>query len=377
MSAVDFEQRADQAAGASDFSAARQFLEDATRLEPGRLELWLKLSAMCRALHDDAAALASLDRALALDPYAFPALMMRATVLDALGERSKASLAFGHALAQAPANIPPQMQGVIEAARARYAGWQSEQANHLRAAVSAVTPLTPNLDRLITNAVHLTEMERNGPTHYSFPGLTEASFHDRARFPWLAALEAAADDIQSEFEAVVSAEAAELVPYIQYPENAPLEQWAALNQNRDWTAIHLLNRGVLNATNARHCPRTMAVLKSIPQPNIMGAGPNAMFSLLAPETHIPPHHGITDTRLVCHLPLIVPEGCWFRVGDERRDWERGQAWVFDDTIEHEAMNPSAALRVILIVDVWHPDLRAEEQAGVAAIIGAGGEVHGL
>ncbi len=102
-----------------------------------------------------------------------------------------------------------------------------------------------------------------------------------------------------------------------------------------------------------------------------------MFSMLAPHTHIPPHNGIANTRLVCHLPLIVPPGCWFRVGKETRAWQLGQAWVFDDTIEHEAMNPSDSLRVILIIDCWHPDLSKHDRADIAAVIGVGGQVHGL
>jgi aspartyl/asparaginyl beta-hydroxylase (cupin superfamily) len=95
-----------------------------------------------------------------------------------------------------------------------------------------------------------------------------------------------------------------------------------------------------------------------------------MFSLLAPGAHIPPHNGVANIRLVCHLPLIVPPGCWFRVGDERREWEVGKAWVFDDTIEHEAANPSESLRVILILDTWHPDLSRAERESVAAIMAA-------
>ena len=95
-----------------------------------------------------------------------------------------------------------------------------------------------------------------------------------------------------------------------------------------------------------------------------------MFSLLTPGAHIPPHNGVSNARLVCHLPLIVPAGCWFRVGDDKRDWERGTAWVFDDTIEHEAMNGGDALRVILIIDTWHPDLSAEERKAVGAVIAA-------
>src|SRR3546814_10408720 len=84
----------------------------------------------------------------------------------------------------------------------------------------------------------------------------------------------------------------------------------------------------------------MAAIAAIPQPRISERTPNAMFSLLAPGKHIPPHTGVANTRLVCHLPLIVPDGCWFRVGAETREWKRGAAWVFDDKIEHEAANDS-------------------------------------
>ena len=104
-----------------------------------------------------------------------------------------------------------------------------------------------------------------------------------------------------------------------------------------------------------------------------------MFSLLAPRTRIPPHTGVANTRLVCHLPLIVPERCWFRVGAETREWEVGKAFVFDDTIEHEAANDSDRLRVVFIFDVWHPGLSEAERDTVAAIMAGArtGEESGL
>jgi aspartyl/asparaginyl beta-hydroxylase (cupin superfamily) len=167
-----------------------------------------------------------------------------------------------------------------------------------------------------------------------------------------------------------------LVPYIQYPDHLPMRQWQPLNRNPDWTAIHLWKNGQRVGANADRCPRTMAAIEAIDQPAIAGASPNAMFSLLAPGVAIPPHVGVSNARLVCHLPLIVPAGCWFRVGGETREWRRGEAFVFDDTIEHEAANPSSQLRVVLIVDLWHPDLTAIERAAVAALIGAEGGTPG-
>ena len=136
--------------------------------------------------------------------------------------------------------------------------------------------------------------------------------------------------------------------------------------------MHLLRNGERVEANARHCPAVMAALARLDQPAAAGRMPNAMFSLLAPGAHIPPHTGVSNVRLVCHLGLIVPSGCWFRVGAERREWREGEAWVFDDTIEHEAANPSNALRVLLIVDTWHPDLSPAERAAVAASMEASG-----
>jgi hypothetical protein len=337
----------------------------------------MKLAAMANAMSDAQAALDAANGALAVQPLDFTALLMRAMQLHALGRIDEAGEGYGRALAQLPDAYPPQMEMVIETAHRRYSEWQRQQFQTLSDRVAALTPMTSKLEQFISSALHITPMEREGPTHYCYPGLGETGFFERDLFPWIAELEAATDAIEAEFHASVNAEAAELVPYINYPAGVPLEQWETLNNNRAWTATHLLKNGRLVESNARHCPALMALLHKLPQPAVAGAGPNAMFSLLAPGAHIPPHTGISNARLVCHLPLIVPEGCWFRVADERRLWERGKAWVFDDTVEHEAMNPSGELRVVMIFDIWHPSLDEAERAGIKAVIEAGGLLHGL
>ena len=372
------EAAADQAAGQRRFADAAALLQQLVAKRPDHFDAWLKLSAMARAGGDLLAARGAVAGALSLRPLDFVALMLKATILHGQGEHDVAGAAYGEALAQAPATIPVGMAGAITIAKERFAGWQSARAEILRGAVQQVTALTPELDRFISNTVHLTEGDRAGPTHFCYPDLPEIPYHPREAFPWLNTLEAATSPIASEFDALVASEAVQLVPYISYPADVPVRQWEILNNNSDWTAIHLIKNGEIIDANARHCPRLMQLLTAIPQPDVAGAGPNAMFSLLAPGAYIPPHTGVANTRLVCHLPLIVPDGCWFRVGDDTRFWQRGEAWVFDDTIEHEARNPSDELRVILIVDVWHPALDADERAGVAAVIGAFGGVteHG-
>ena len=82
---------------------------------------------------------------------------------------------------------------------------------------------------------------------------------------------------------------------------------------------------------------------------------------------IPPHTGVTNVRSIVHLPLIVPEGCTFRVGGETRPWVESQAFVFDDTIEHEAHNPTDRDRAVLILDTWNPHLSEAERAMICKI----------
>jgi hypothetical protein len=371
--AAGLEAEADRAAAGGDSAGARALLARATAADPQRGEAWLKLAAMCRAEGDLSAALDAVSGALRVDPLGFVPLLLKASLLEKAGRGAEAGETYGYALAQTPPAVPPHLQAMLAHARAVHEAHVAEAAGRLAGAAGAVDLGDKEQDRVArfrSNVLRRTRPYHSEPTHFHYPGLREREFHDRDLFPWLEKLEAATAAITGDFHRVMGAERAELVPYIQYPDDVPLRQWAALNRNKAWTAIHLVQNGVTIAANARHCPAVMSLLDGLEQPVIPRRGPNAMFSLLAPGAHIPPHTGVANTRLVCHLPLIVPEGCWFRVGEDRRDWQVGKAWVFDDTIEHEALNPTGELRVILIVDTWHPDLSAAERAAVAAIMAA-------
>ncbi len=371
--AAALEAEADRAAGRGDVAAARALLEQATAAAPERAEPWLKLAAMCRAMGAPEAALDAVAGALRVDPLGFVPLLLKANLLETVGRQAEAGETYGYALAQAPAAMPAHLEVMVAHARAAHGAHLAETGARLAgAAAGAALGETEQarLARFRSNILRTTRPYHSEPTHFHYPGLREREFHDRDLFPWLDRLEAATAAITEDFHRVMGAERAELVPYIQYPDDVPLRQWAALNRNKAWTAIHLVQNGVTIQANARHCPAVMALLGDLGQPVIPRRGPNALFSLLAPGAHIPPHTGVANTRLVCHLPLIVPEGCWFRVGDDRRPWEVGKAWIFDDTIEHEAMNSSGELRVILIVDTWHPDLGPAEREAVAAVMAA-------
>lgn len=371
---------ADRAAAAGDLRLAADMLERAAVAAPDDAQIWMKLAALRRGLGQPARALDAVNRALAVRELDFMALALKAMLLEKL-RPAAAGEAWAHALVQRPADgLPAAMDAVLARGEALRDQWVADRAGRLAAVADGLGALSEDeawrIDRFRSNVLRTTRTYHSQPTHFAFPGLVEREFHPRDQHPWLADMEAATDEIAAEMQAAMGAERAELVPYIQYDEHEAMAQWRPLNQSRDWTAIHLIRNGQLIEANARHCPRTLELLGRLPQPDIEGAGPNAMFSLLAPGTHIPPHTGINNARLVCHLPLVVPAGCWFRVGAETREWRRGSAFLFDDTIEHEAMNPSEQLRVVFIFDVWHPGLTMAEREAVRRVIAAEGGAEG-
>lgn len=374
MAAEALVSEAEGAIGRGDLGRAVMLLTLAAEASPQDGGLWMKVAALRRATGDPAAALDAVHRALATSPLDFTMLLMRASLLQRVGSPD-APQAWGNALAQKPVGqLPPQLAAAVAEGETYHSDWLQKREANLKVRLAPVEAQADEnerrrIERFRSNVLGRTKVFHSTPTHFHYPELTEREFHPRHLFPWLERLEAATEVIAQELGAVMAAKRAELVPYIQYDEHMPLAQWKALNRNPEWTAIHLLQNGKRIEANAPHCPRTLELLRDCEQPDIPGSGPNAMFSLLAAGTAIPPHVGVNNARLVCHLPLIVPAGSWFRVGAETRYWERGEAFVFDDTIEHEALNPSEELRIVFIFDTWHPDLSPTERAAVATLIG--------
>jgi aspartate beta-hydroxylase len=167
--------------------------------------------------------------------------------------------------------------------------------------------------------------------------------------------------MRTELLRVLVADRDGLQPYIDFPAGMPLDQFRELNRSRRWSAYFLWNQSKAVAGHIARCPATARALEALPRCRVEGRAPTAFFSILDANTRIPPHTGITNTRCTVHLPLVVPPNCGFRVGATTREWVPGQAWVFDDTIEHEAWNLSDTPRAILIFDIWNPLLSAAER----------------
>jgi len=377
----DQEREVDRAFSGGNLQSAATLLSRIIDRRPDHIDSWLKLAAIRRAMGDTNAASDAIGKALQIDPLHFVALLSRARLLESLDQKQEAARVYAHALAQLPEDASsPQLQAMITHARSVTEAYQKEVEATWDEAIAAQTlseEERKKVRRFKTNALRKTQVYHSEPTHYHYPGLPEFEFHPRELFPWLRELEAATPIIQQELDALLGSDRHRAEPYIQYAADLPIRQWADLNHSADWTALHLVHGGKRIAENADRCPHTLATLQRIGQPRVLGRSPNAMFSLLKPRTRIPPHTGISNTRLVCHLPLIVPDGCWFRVGAETREWKVGEAFVFDDTMEHEAANDSDEPRIVLIFDIWHHALSETERKAVVATMEAEEVAHGL
>jgi len=204
------------------------------------------------------------------------------------------------------------------------------------------------------------------PTAFAYPGLAAVQFFDPSHFDWVPGIEAAAPAIRQELLELLQTHTDEFRGYVQHNTVAP-EANRALLGSQDWSVLALCENGWLAPKIVDRCPKTWEAVLQAPLPRISGWGPTVVFSLLRAGARIAPHSGMYNSRLICHLPLVVPPGCRFRVGNEVREWEEGRLMIFDDTIEHEAWNDSSEDRIVLIFDIWRPELSEQERCELTAL----------
>jgi len=365
-----------QAMRAGDHRQAVALLKQLAELSPDDLAVWLQLAAANRAIHDHAGARLALIEVLRKEPRNFLALMMQASLLESEGSIKKAAIAYGAALAVAPPDASlekPILNAVVRARQinSKHAfGLRRHLSESLRGLQAEGEPqAVSRIQQFLDMAVGIRQRYRQEPTEFFYPGLPAIEFWDRSFFPWIAKVETQTSNIQRELAAVLSGGEG-FTPYVNYDPTLPLEQWSPLNRSPDWEAFQFFHQGRIYKQNCDRCPDTLNALSLVPQPRAVGRMPAAMFSVLKPKVRIPPHTGVANIRLVCHLPLVVPDHCGFRVGGETRQWRVGEAWVFDDTIEHEAWNDSDHIRIVMIFDIWNPLLSEWEREAISRSMAA-------
>lgn len=351
----------------SDFAVAKDRFAAASAADPKEPALWLNLATACRSLGDDEGERQALQAALDLDRRLFVAVLRMAELHERLGEAVAAAQAWSHVVQMASAmpERPERVEAALRHGQAFIARHNDELARtvqaELGADMAAMGSAARRFNACMDHCLGRRRIYQNECAGLYYPFLPADEFFDRGHFPWFAELEARTDAIRDEALALVANGSAAIRPYVRQESGTPDNKWSALDHSLDWSACFLWEYGVKNEEVCARCPETAAALDAIPQNRVPGKAPSAFFSILKPGAHIPPHTGVTNTRAIVHLPLVVPPGCSFRVGGETREWRVGEAFAFDDTIEHEAWNRSAEPRIVLILDVWNPHLDAAEQ----------------
>lgn len=355
---------------------ARGRFEQVTATGRANSQIWLLLATACRAASDAAAEEAAVDQLLINEPRLIRGHVMKADCRARAHDNATALGFYQSALQIASGQqVPAELATELRRAEAKVAEFEEQLRRNREASLVAQgyppDRRSPRFQRSLDILSGQARIFVQEPTAYYFPELPQIQFYDPADFNWVSAIEAATDTIRDELTAVLKVGTDDFRAYIRRDRNRPRADNNPLLDNSDWSALFLCENGVVSDEVVARCPRTWEALQAAPLPRIINS-PTAMFSLLRAGTRIPPHTGSHNARLICHLPLIVPPGCGFRVGNETRLWQEGKLLIFDDTIEHEAWNESDQDRVVLIFDIWRPELSAREREEIGTLFSISG-----
>lgn len=334
-------------ARAGNLDAAEAAFRDAIRLDPMLPAAQLQLGGLLESSGRQREAVGAYFRALTL-------AQSREQWLDEASTPAGLRAEVLHAMAVVREQRVPVLMGLIEPLEQRFGR-------------AAMTRVRAALAHWLGAELHPPSDPRQAPRFLHIPGLPSPPWFDPTLFAWFPVLEAAAPDLRGEALAILSGREG-IQPFLAAPDGASLDPYLGGGPGARWDAFFFYRDGVRHEAAKDQAPRTSALLESLPLVRIREHAPEICFSILAPDTHIKPHHGVTNARIVVHLPLIVPDGCTLTVAGDERPWREGQAWAFDDTFLHEARNPSAAPRVILLMDAWNPHLDEAERVAIREVV---------
>lgn len=334
-------------------------------------QVWMLLALACRQLGDAAGLERAIDEALRLDAGNLFALIWKGDSLAAARDDQAAISFYERAVRLAAGReLPRDVAAEIERASTAIQAATTRYGAHLESFLTAQgLPPAARSARFQEAIEILTGGKRifhQQPSAFYFPQLPQRQFYERDEFDWIPALEAQTDAIRAELDGLLRTREG-FRPYLVNPAGRPRVEFHGLNDNPDWSTLYLWENGEPVTEHIERCPITFDTIRHAPLCDISPRAPTIMFSLLRGGARIPAHSGMINTRLICHLPLIVPPGCGFRVGNEVREWEVGKLLIFDDTMEHEAWNDSEEDRVVLIFDVWRPELSDADRLAVQTV----------
>ena len=368
-----------------DIDRALMLLKRAAAVDGSQALTHVHLGRAHAAAFEFEAAAAAYATALAREPKMHAARLHLAELHEKRGETVRAVMTYARALNDAQAEgrwlnaatTPPALQGAVEHAHRfvrerRLAGFAELMEPFARQYGAGAMR---RVEQAVRIHLHLESPvfpdPRQKPTFLFFPGLPATPYLDKGLIRGIEELEARTNDIRVELEALMPRAAGrERVFHTGELEQANLR---GLDEPPSWNGYYFYRHGERRAENCAACPITAAALDALPLARVHGHGPEVLYSVFSPGTHLLPHSGVTNTRVVGHLPLIIPDDCALRVGGEDHLWREGEVVVFDDTYEHEAWNRSERTRVVMIFDLWNPFLSQPERAVLAELVVAMGE----
>jgi aspartate beta-hydroxylase len=203
-------------------------------------------------------------------------------------------------------------------------------------------------------------------TPENIPDLRGIPVWPRENLPWLEQISLRHAEIMEELLRVRSetsdGKRSGFQPYRDQPSGGN-EALAA----KDGVGVEAVDRGMWNVLYLylnhkrfeENCARFPVTLKAIEE-SFPRQYSHAFFSALTPGSHILKHHGPSNRMLRVWLPICGLDGARLRVQEQIVEPKAGEAFAWDHSFEHEAWHDGPDTRIVLIVDVWHPDLADAE-----------------
>ena len=336
----------------------------------------LRLATVRRSLGDFPGATVAAEAAVELAPRNFLSALLLGSVREMTGAIHAAERAFRIACAHAPLDLSLQpavrkklddaqkLVDQMHAWKRRLLDWQPEGE------LAALTP--DELQRVRQFRSNILENFDAGPVApplFLYPGIKALGYFDPADFPGAMDVAEETDGIREEFLSLAEYMSTDFGSRL-----GGLHAAGEAGREGKWSMIPLMRNGGIVEEFASRCPLTMKLAAVLELPKIGLISPSLYFSVLEPNSKIAPHKGITNTRLIAHWPLIVPDNCAFKVAGEVRAWEPGTPMIFDDMSVHEAWNDSDRIRVVLIADYWRPELSSLERIAISDLMDCSADV---